>query len=81
MTVRVTVTEAELRGVPFSRYRSVLGNLIGEPLEFDEIEIELGDKCDAVSVWAMPLPKGKAAELRGLAKEITRSTVRDGYFG
>ncbi len=83
MTVRVTVTEAELRGVPFSRYRSVLHNLIGEPQEFDEIEVEQaksGKPTVAIS-GAKGDTEAKAGEILKLAKGITNPRVIDGLFG
>jgi hypothetical protein len=48
MTVIVHVNPADLRGVPFDRYASVLGNLVGESYPWSGWEVLPGDRTEVV---------------------------------
>jgi hypothetical protein len=78
MKIIVHVGDKHLRGVPFERYSSVLGNLIGEGHQPDECDIVPGQKT---KVMIDGRTKGEdVAEILSMAKEITDKHGMDGFF-
>ena len=78
MKAVVSVTAAELRGVPFRRYATVLHNLIGESQMYDDIDISIADRAEALVDGRTDTDE--ARDLLALAQEITRPACIDGYF-
>jgi hypothetical protein len=81
MNVVVSITDAELRGTPFSEYESVLHNLIGEGYadKVDGIEIVPAHSASVVIDGSSDSPD--AREILDMAGEITHPDVKHGYFG
>ena len=79
MKIVVHVTEAELRGTPFKEYQSVLGNLIGEGHPHDDYDVILADRAQVLIDGSSR--SADARDILKMAKEITRASCKDGYFG
>jgi hypothetical protein len=79
MRIVVHVADEHLRGVPFQRYSSVLGNLIGEGHNPDDWDIVPG-AVTAVSIDGQ-MDGDDVDEILSMAKEITDDYGMDGFFG
>jgi hypothetical protein len=77
--VRVQVSPAALRGVPFAEFEAILGNIIGERFAPDSFTIIPTGRTEVLFDGRADTPD--ALELLEIVSEMTDPAYRDGFFG